>query len=52
MSYRSSLFSFWEDKEKNWKKFYLLVKIHDHIVTCVGVRVTKVTGSDSDDWIY
>jgi hypothetical protein len=22
------------------------------IVTCLGVRVTKITGSCSDDWIY
>jgi hypothetical protein len=23
-----------------------------YIVTCKGVRVTKITGSSSDDWIY
>jgi hypothetical protein len=23
-----------------------------HIFTCKGVRVTKITGSRSDDWIY
>jgi hypothetical protein len=24
----------------------------NNIVTCRGVRVTKITGSSSDDWIY
>jgi hypothetical protein len=23
-----------------------------HTVTCIGVRMTKITGSSSDDWIY
>jgi hypothetical protein len=26
--------------------------IIDYIVTCMGVRATKITGSSSDDWIY
>jgi hypothetical protein len=25
---------------------------HKHNVTCMGVRVTKLTGSRYDDWIY
>jgi hypothetical protein len=24
----------------------------EHIVTCRDLRVTKITGSGSDDWIY
>jgi hypothetical protein len=28
------------------------LSISDTIVTCRGVRVTTITGSSSDDWIY
>jgi hypothetical protein len=28
------------------------VEEHVYIATCNGVRVTKITGSSSDDWIY
>jgi hypothetical protein len=30
----------------------ILRKITIYIVTCVGVCMTKITGSRSDDWIY
>jgi hypothetical protein len=29
-----------------------VLQLRNDIVTCMVVRVTKITGSSSDDWIY
>jgi predicted ABC-type sugar transport system permease subunit len=31
---------------------FVCVCIYIYIVTCMGVHVTKITGSRSDDWYY
>jgi hypothetical protein len=35
-----------QEKHKHWKQENF------NTLTCRGVRVTKITGSTSDDWIY
>jgi hypothetical protein len=41
-----------EESLARWVKCpVLLFSIH-HIGTCRELRVTKITGSNSDDWIY